>query len=311
MKRRHLFWWILAGPLAVLLVVLFFAHPYLAITAPSGGRVLVVEGWMERPQMEKAAILALSGRYDTIYTTGTIRPFSYYLKNGEGLDVLLKDPADGDIVVNVSGTTGAGFLLICGTDTLLRQEVSAQPTVYTARTKGPIDQLRLMAWNRTVIDVRTDDIFVQYLRVAGTNVNHLQRSTVFLRPDGGGDLAWPTYAHRARAMLIEYGVPAEKIVAVPSWGHPDSRSWANANAFAVRAKRDGVRTFDVATMGVHARRSRALFQKACGPDMVVGVISIEDPVCTRSNWWKSLLGWVRMLKEIIGSPEAQAVELTR
>jgi len=311
MKRRHLFWWILAGPLAVLVVVLFFAHPYLAITARSGGRVLVVEGWMEKPQLQKAALLALSGGYDTIYTTGTIRPFTYYLKNNEGLDVVLKEPADGEVQVNVSGTTGAGFSLISGTDTLLHQEVTPQPAVYTAHTKGPITQLRLMAWNRTVIDARTDDIFIQFLRVAGTNVDHLQQSTVFLRPDGGGDLAWPTYAHRARALLIGYGVPEERVIAVPSWGRPDSRSWANANAFAFLARDEGIHACDVATSGVHARRSRALFQEACGPGIKVGVVAIEDPECTATNWWKSSIGWIRMLKEIIGSPEAQAVELTR
>lgn len=311
MKRRHLFRWIIAGPLAVLLVVLFFAHPYLAVTAPSGGRVLVVEGWMEREQLEKAALLALNGRYDSIYTTGTVRPFTYYLKNNEGLDVVLKDPADGEVRVNASGTSGAGFTLTAGTDTLLHQEVTAQGITYTARTKGPITQLRLMAWNRNVIDANTDDVFIQFMRVAGTNVNHVQRTTVFLRPGGGGDAGWPTYAHRARAMLIEFGVPAERIQAVPSWGHPDSRSWANANAFAEHAHAAGIHACDVATSGVHARRSRALFRQACGPSVNVGVISIEDPQCTAGNWWRSVVGWVRMLKEVVGSPEAQAVELTR
>ncbi|MFT3886091.1 MAG: DinB family protein [Flavobacteriales bacterium] len=298
MKRRHLLWWIIAGPFAVLLVVLFFAHPYLAVTAPSGGRVLVVEGWMEQPQLEKAALLALSGRYDSIYTTGTIRPFAYYLKNNEGLDVLLKKPEDGEVRVNVSGTTGAGFTLLAGTDTLLHQEVGPQPTVYAAHPPGPVQQLRLLAWNRAAIDTHTDDIFVQFMRMAGTNVNHLQRSSVFLRPGGGGDPAWPTYAHRARALLIGSGVPEDRVVAVPSWGHPDSRSWANANAFAVLAEHDHIHACDVATSGVHARRSRALFQKACGPDVNVGVIAIEDPACTADNWWRSLVGWVRMLKEI-------------
>ena len=135
-------------------------------------------------------------------------------------------------------------------------------------------------------------------------------STLFISPDGTVDDAWPTYAHKAAHDLIELGLPAERVNAVPSWGRPDSRSWANANYFAVFAREHGIRAFDVASLGVHARRSRDLYRRACGEGYRVGVISIRDPQCPPKTWWRKPSGWVFMLKEIFGSSEAMAVDLT-
>jgi hypothetical protein len=174
----------------------------------------------------------------------------------------------------------------------------------------PVQQFRVMAWNDRTIDPSSSDIFVLSFRADGSNVHALQRETVFIRPEGRMEPAWPTYAHRAKGLLMKAGVPEEKITAVPSWGKPDSRTWANASAFGVRAKEDGIKAFDIATVGVHARRSRGLFKEACGPGVTVGVISIPDPYCTAGNWWKSIRGWATLLKEVVGSSEVQAVELT-
>lgn len=43
-KYRRLLWWVLAGPLVALVATVLWAFPFLAITAPSGSKVLVVEG---------------------------------------------------------------------------------------------------------------------------------------------------------------------------------------------------------------------------------------------------------------------------
>ena len=106
-------------------------------------------------------------------------------------------------------------------------------------------------------------------------------------------------------------MPPDRIIDVPAYGYPRSRTWGNAHAFAIQAHTDSITAFDIATVGVHARRSRDLFQLACGPDVRVGVIPLPDPYCTKANWWKSFRGRYTMLKEVIGAPEAQAVEISR
>lgn len=311
MKRTRFFWWLVAGPLAVLGAVLALAHPYLAITERSGGHVLVAEGWLEDAQLDSVVAAYRSGGYTQVYTTGSVRPFAYYLHPNEGVEVRFASPQSGSVALNVSGITNAGFLLIAGSDTVLRLQVSPSPAHFQASVPRPIDRLRIVATNTGAADPNGDDIFVQYLRVNGANAHLLQDTTLFVGRDGHTTPAWPTYANSAAAALVRRGLPATQVVAVPSWGRPDSRSWANASYFAVRAHDDHLTAVDVITLGVHARRTRALYRQACGTGMNVGVISIPDPLCGPRDWWRTRVGWYRMLKEVGGSSEAWAVEVTR
>lgn len=311
MKRVRFLFWVTAGPLAVLVGILAVAHPYLAFTETSGADVLVVEGWMEPDHLRQAADIARKGRYTRIYTTGSVRPFSYYLRTKERICTRMKTAFTGSISIDVSGTDGAGFLLVAGADTLLHVPVGTRGTGFSARIRTPTDSIVLVATNSRNIPAEEHDIFIKYLRINGRDAHLEQDSTWFVHADGTRTEAWPTYAHQARATLIADGLPPGVVFAVPAWGEPDSRSWANASYFNVRARADGIKGFDVVTLGVHARRSRQLFQRACGQDVRVGVISIPDPQCPRRGWWLSGIGWFRMLKEVAGSPEAYAVELTR
>ena len=308
MKRRHLFRWAVAGPLAVLLALMAVVHPYLAITERSGGDVLVVEGWMEEPELRTAFALASDPTYRHIYTTGTIRPFSYYLRDREGLRVQADSPLAGMVRINVSGTGNAGFTLLADGDTVLHRPVAPQGQVFEAAMPRPARVLELLSWNTASNDGRQANIFILHFRVDGANVHALKADIRFLRRDGHQEPAWPTYAERARGLFVEFGMPHERITAVPASGRPGRRTWSNATGFAARASADHVEAFDIATVGVHARRSRAMYRKACDPAVSVGVISIPDPYCLPGNWWRSWRGFATLLKEIIGMSGGQGVE---
>ena len=313
MKRgRRIFSWLVAGPVVVVLAICVEAYPYLAITRPSGSKVLVVEGWMDPVPMDAAARLALDSSYTRIYTTGTVRPFTYYLSSNEGIVVELKEPAAGTLGLEVAGAAGpgAGFIIIADGDTLLRSEITTDLRPYYVHPTTPVHELLVKA-NNTPAPAGTPEIFIRSFSIGGVNVHRLQQEIHFIRPDGTKAPGWPTYAESARSSLIKKGVPAYRITDVPAYGYPTSRSWGNAHAFAIQARTDGITAFDIATVGVHARRSRNLFQLACGPDVRVGVIALPDPHCTKANWWKTLRGRYTMLKEVIGAPEAKAVEITR
>lgn len=309
-RRPSFFWWILVGPFVVLVAITMEAFPYLAITEPSGSNVLVVEGWMDPGALQEAAELVRDSGYTQVYTTGTVREFTYYLSSGDGISVELHDPVQGSLDITVSGNTGAGFLLIADADTLLDQAVTPRPEIYGARLPHAADHIRVVAWTISM-QPGTPELFVSGLNTNGSNINLYQRRSWFTFPDSMAKPAWPTYAQSARSALIGAGIAPELITAVPAYGKPRSRSWGNAHAFGIKAKEDGITAFDVATVGVHARRSRNLFQAACGPSVQVGVIALTDPHCTKANWWKSYRGWYTMLKEVVGAPEAQAVELSR
>ena len=308
-KRSRIFWWVIAGPVVVLVAIVMQAFSYWAITEPSGAKVLVVEGWMDPVPMQEAAELILDSGYTRVYTTGTIRRFAHYLAPNEGITVELHNSFQGELEINVSGTSEAGFLLIAGTDTLLNQAVTAQPQPYHSRVRRAVDRIRLVA-RHVPMEPNTPAIYVASMSLNGMNINLLQRRSWLTFPDAVAQPGWPTYAQSARSELMQLGVPGDRITAVPAYGKPRSRSWGNAHAFGIQATEDGITTFDVATVGVHARRSRDLFRTAC-PEANVGVIALTDPYSTKENWWRSFRGWITMLKEVVGAPEAQAVEMTR
>ena len=51
-----------------------------------------------------------------------------------------------------------------------------------------------------------------------------------------------------------------------------------------------VRSVNVLTENVHARRSRLLFSKALGPEISVGVIALPNPDYDARRWWRSSEG---------------------
>jgi len=310
MKRGQFLLWLVAGPVAILGAMLTAAHPYLAITERSGGDVLVVEGWMEQQPLQEVPRWTDSLRYRRVYTTGSVRPFAYYLKAGEAIEARFDTPVQGRIAVNVAGVPGARVLLIADGDTVLAADVEPMHADLLTDREIRARRLRIASIHAGSSGMDNDNIFIRYLRINGENVHRTQDTAVFIHPDGTEEAAWPTYAHKCAARLRKLGVRTE-IIAVPTYGHPDSRSWANANHFAVRARADGITACDVMTMGVHARRSRALYRRACGPGVDVGVIALDDPACPRDGWWRMGTGWMLMLKEIGGSAEPVVVDLTR
>ncbi len=310
MKRRRFLLWLLAGPVAVLLAMLAVAHPYLAVTERSGSDVLVGEGCMLDEQLRQVPRWVDSLHYERVYTTGSVRPFAYYLKIGEAIEVRFVEPAHGRVAINVAGVDGAGFQVIADADTLMEHDVQESPAEFLSDREITTDRLRITSIHSRSGDPGPDNIFVQYLRIGMENVHQLQDTVLFIRRDSTMDAAWPTYAHKCAADLRRLGVRTE-VIAVPSWGKPDSRSWANASFFGLRAKSDRLTAFDVMSVGVHARRSRELFRRACEPGTEVGIISLDDPACPRDGWWRKRSGWTQMLKEIGGNAEPIAVDLTR
>ncbi|MEO8588289.1 MAG: hypothetical protein ABI432_02885, partial [Flavobacteriales bacterium] len=151
-------------------------------------------------------------------------------------------------------------------------------------------------------------IYVKYMRVSGVNMHELVRSAEFVLADSTRVTAWPTYAHSSAAYLERLGIPADHIIIAPAIDPTVSRTLANAQGFAMRAKEDNVRRMDVLSLGVHARRSRKMYRMACGDGVTVGVISLPDPDAPPGAWWKSVHGWYKVVKEVAGVPVSSLFE---
>lgn len=112
-----------------------------------------------------------------------------------------------------------------------------------------------------------------------------------------------TYARMALKHLQRIGCDLPHVHPVPS---PEllsepvrDRTYASALAVKKWLKDQGVSvsSINVLTMGVHARRSRLLFQKAFGPGIDVGVIAIRNREYDPDGWWYFSEGVKEILSE--------------
>jgi hypothetical protein len=309
MKRKT---WLIAAIVALLLLVLcaWRVHPYLAITEASGSRTVVVEGWLPVELIPAAAAEIWRRGYDRIYTTGTLRPFAYYLDQDEALVITLNGAVRGELMVNASGIDGARMILIANGDTIMDRLVTGSPTELFASLTRPSTRLELHSRHPRTLDSGTRNLFIKDLRINGRNMHGLPGQVQFLRASGALEPGWPTFAEAAAARLVRAGIPRQRITAVPSAQVDDSRTLANAGAFAARARQDGLDAVDVLSMGVHARRSRRTYQDACGGGVLVGVVALPDPATPANGWWRSPLGCLRVAKELVGLPASQVLNGT-
>ncbi|MDX9751632.1 MAG: hypothetical protein RBT71_11170 [Flavobacteriales bacterium] len=282
------------------LVLVLFAHPWFAVQRPVGAPVLVVEGWMHRAGLEQAARLFHEGGYTHLFVTGGRRPFAYYLKRGEGVEVGAEAAFTGDVDLRIDGLPGSRWALVAGTDTLLTGVVGTGADDRHLRLERPVSALRVVDRSTGSSGADVPLLFVGRLAIDGTDAHAPPRRTRLLMADGTVRPGRPTRAEEAMDRLAEHGVPADRMTAVPNMATTD-RTFSSAATFAAHARAHGITAYDVATLGVHARRTHRAHLRALGVPGSVGVIALPDPWCGRWTWWTNHYGWYQVLKELAAS----------
>jgi uncharacterized SAM-binding protein YcdF (DUF218 family) len=195
-----------------------------------------------------------------------------------------------------------------GTDQLFADTVTGICYDRTFSIISPIDRLSITPTFNGIADPAWEVLFTLYLEVNGVNLHTLQRSMTVQRASGLHEPGLPTFADLAARTLRNAGIPAERIITLPTMETGESRTWANARLFASRAAQDGITAVDVISFGIHARRSRVTYRTACGPSVQVGILSVADPETERGKWWRSARGWVKVIKELAGVPTSYLVK---
>jgi len=99
-------------------------------------------------------------------------------------------------------------------------------------------------------------------------------------------------ARLSAASLIAQGVGKDSVVAVPSPFVIKDRTYESA--LALRKWIDSVHapitSFNILTLGAHARRTWMLFNRAFGKRASIGIISIVDLSYDSRHWWTSSEG---------------------
>jgi len=119
---------------------------------------------------------------------------------------------------------------------------------------------------------------------------------------GGYINDYHTSASVGEEALKKFGVPSESLQMVPSHVIERDRTYYSALTFRdwLSEHKVGVHSFNVVTEGAHARRTRLLYEKAFGKDVVVGVISVPNPDYDVRHWWRYSDGVREVLSESVG-----------
>jgi hypothetical protein len=119
--------------------------------------------------------------------------------------------------------------------------------------------------------------------------------------DKGLDIShYENYAKLGAARFQGLGYTGTNLVAVPA---PPTRKDRTYNA-ALKLhdyllQNTNYRSIDLISDSVHARRSWLLFDKACRPDIKVGIIANDNPDFDAKHWWRSSNGVRTVLSEVI------------
>ena len=110
-----------------------------------------------------------------------------------------------------------------------------------------------------------------------------------------------TYSEMSAATLKALGVPATKIHVIPSAESQRHRTFAAAQKLKEELDRKNIRpgSFDLATLDVHARRSRLVMEKVFGEKTHIGIIALSPTNYDPQRWISSSAGMKITLTELI------------
>lgn len=111
-----------------------------------------------------------------------------------------------------------------------------------------------------------------------------------------------TLAYVAMMTLRRAGVDPKSIQMVPTKSASRDRTFHFASDLRrwLNSREVPAKSVDVVTLGVHARRSRLLFEKALGPEVRVGVIALLNEEYDPSRWWRYSEGVKELIAESAG-----------
>lgn len=111
-----------------------------------------------------------------------------------------------------------------------------------------------------------------------------------------------TYAYVAAKKLERAGVPGASIQLAPTRVADRDRTYAAAIALRELFARSAVQpaSLNIATLGVHARRTRLLYREAFGSGVAIGIIAIPNHRYVADRWWRYSEG----VKEVVSESAA-------
>jgi uncharacterized SAM-binding protein YcdF (DUF218 family) len=120
--------------------------------------------------------------------------------------------------------------------------------------------------------------------------------------NGGYINDYNTSASVGAELLKNLGLPSESLQMVPSRVMDRDRTYSSAVALRnwFRDHNMSVRSFNVLTEDLHARRTQLLYRKAFGKRVAIGIIAVPSPDYDPTHWWRYSEGVEEVVTEGLG-----------
>jgi len=111
--------------------------------------------------------------------------------------------------------------------------------------------------------------------------------------------AWRTFPDVSNLSLQKLGILKEALVSLPIEEVKTDRTYQSAMHFKswLKQQTNEIKAVNIYSVGPHARRTHLLFKKALGNDVKLGIVALENPEVTESNWMKTSNGFRTVMGE--------------
>lgn len=276
--------------------------PFFATNEPYGRGSLVVEGWLPGASLLQARDIYKQGRYDHMFVTGTLRPVSHHLRANETLTTIVNCVAPGDLTLRIAGLPGVHWTLYCDQEVVMSGVATSEPLDLRAMGPDHGEHTWRFGADTTLYNGSSNEfvLFVGDWSMNGSSLHVLADTLWIAGPKGSSRPAARDHATHATILLTAMGMEPAQMTALPAFEEDQGRTIASAQRFCGIAMVQGVDTCDILTLGVHARRSWSAFRDACGANMAVGIIALQDTLCDDPTSGQLLQCWLQRAKEVLG-----------
>jgi hypothetical protein len=110
-----------------------------------------------------------------------------------------------------------------------------------------------------------------------------------------------SHAELGAAILVRKGLSSSTVQAVPASRIGRDRTYNSAVALKNWLRTQGISptSYHIMSLGVHARRTRLLFEKALGKETPVDITAVEDAGYDPAHWWRTSDGVRTVMSEAI------------
>ena len=112
---------------------------------------------------------------------------------------------------------------------------------------------------------------------------------------------YESYAEVTAASIRDLGVASDRVVAVPAAYVPRDRTYSTAAALKawLRDSETEARSFDLYSVGPHARRTWLLYETAMDGEFQVGIVALKNEGYDPDAWWRTSGGVRTVIAEAL------------